>query len=139
MVIAAFIGLLSGLAAIALARRLHGEHWLYALSLISLPSLYAGFAWYAGADAIALRELATGAPYFLGALLLMRRRSRWATAIVGALWLAHGGYDLIHPHWFINPGVPAWYPAFCAGVDVVIGLYLLGFAVKPLPEGLRTA
>lgn len=137
--IAAGIGVATGLATIALARRIRGEHWLYALSLIILPILYAGFAWLAGAALIGLQELAVGLPYLLGGLLLAFRRPRWAAAIVGALWLAHGGYDLVHPLLFDNPGVPSWYPAFCAGVDIAIGLYLLALATLPMRRDLTPA
>lgn len=138
--IAATIGVLAGLATIALARRLRGEHWLYALSLISLPSIYAGFAWYAGETGIGWQEMLIGLPFLLGGAVLSRVRLRWAAAVVGALWLAHGGYDLLHPQLFINPGVPAWYPAFCAAVDVVVGLYLFGLAVaQPARRDLRPA
>lgn len=135
------IGVLAGLATIALARRIRGEHWVYALSLISLPTIYAGFAWYAGESRIGWQEMLFGLPFLIGGvvLTLARRQIRWAAAIVGALWLAHGGYDLLHPQLFINPGVPAWYPAFCAGVDIVVGLYLLGLAASPARRDLRTA
>ncbi len=138
--IAATIGALAGLATIALARHLRSEHWLYALSLISLPSIYAGFAWYAGEAGIGWQEMLIGLPYLIGGVVLSWVRLRWAAAVVGALWLAHGGYDLLHPQLFINPGVPAWYPAFCASVDVVVGLYLLGLAIaQPARRDLRPA
>ena len=56
--------------------------------------------------------------------LLGRRHPVAVTAVVAALWLLHGGYDLIHPQLFVNSGVPGWYPLYCASVDVAIGLYL---------------
>lgn len=133
------LGLLVGLATIAIARRLRAEHWLYALALISLPSLYAGFAWGIGESGIGLQELVVGLPYLIGGLLLALLRGRWSAALVGLLWLAHGGYDLIHPRLFVNPGVPAWYPLFCASVDIVVGLYLLALATQPSRRDLRTA
>lgn len=126
--VAAVVGLLTGLATIALARQLRGEHWLYALSLVVLPSFYAGFAWSTGATGIGIREMLVGLPYLIGGPLLAWLRLRWTAVIVGVLWLAHGGYDLLHPQLFVNPGVPAWYPVFCAGVDVTVGFYLIGLA-----------
>lgn len=138
MIEAAF-GLLVGLATIVIARRLRSEHWLYALALISLPSIYAGFAWWIGETGIGLQELTVGLPYLVGGLLLALLHGRWSAALVGLLWLAHGGYDLIHPQLFVNPGVPAWYPRFCASVDIVVGLYLLALATQPSRRDLRTA
>jgi hypothetical protein len=50
-------------------------------------------------------------------------------AIVGFrsnLWLAvaalagHGAFDLVHHRLVSNPGVPAWWPAFCCSFDVVL-------------------
>src|SRR5205823_12350483 len=41
------------------------------------------------------------------------------------LWLivvalaGHGLFDFIHPHMVANPGVPAWWPAFCLAYDLV--------------------
>lgn len=135
--IEAAAGLLVGLVTILIARRLRGEHWLYALALISLPSLYAGFAWHAGETGIGLQEMAIGLPYLVGGLVLALLRNTWAAALLGLLWLAHGGYDLIHPQLFINPGVPAWYPLFCASVDIVVGLYLLARATRPVRHDLH--
>lgn len=81
-----------------------------------------------------------GLPFLIGGVVLSlgRRHVPWAAAVVGALWLAHGGYDLLHPQLFINPGVPAWYPAFCAAVDIVVGLYLLSLATRPARRDLQT-
>jgi len=51
----------------------------------------------------------------------------WVTAVVGFkrnLWLivvalaGHGLFDLVHGHLVANPGVPAWWPAFCLAYDV---------------------
>lgn len=125
--IEAIAGLLSAAALIAISRALRAERWLYALSMLVLPVLYAGFALLADAPAIAGHEMLVGLPYWLGGIalaLLGRRYPVAVTAVVAALWLLHGGYDAIHPQLFDNPGVPAWYPLYCATVDVAIGLYL---------------
>ena len=56
-----------------------------------------------------------------------------AVAIVGfkySLWLvvvalaAHGILDLFHGRVIANPGVPAWWPAFCLAYDGVAAGYL---------------
>lgn len=131
--IAVIAGLLSAAALIAISRALRAERWLYALSLLVLPALYAGFALLADAPDIAVHELRVGLPYLLGGVvlaLLGRRHPVAVTALVAALWLLHGGYDAIHPQWFVNPGVPGWYPLYCASVDVAIGVYLGWLALR---------
>lgn len=54
----------------------------------------------------------------------------FAGYITSALWvgigiLLHGVFDLIHPHTIDNAGVPTWWPAFCAGVDIPVGLWVI--------------
>lgn len=44
---------------------------------------------------------------------------------VGIGILLHGGFDLVHPHIIENTGVPIWWPAFCAGVDIPVGLWVI--------------
>jgi len=125
--IEALAGLLSAAALIAISRAWRAERWLYALSLLVLPLLYAGFALLAEAPAVAAQEMRFGLPYWLGGIalaLLGRRYPVAVTAVVAVLWLLHGGYDAIHPQLFVNPGVPAWYPLYCGSVDIAIGLYL---------------
>jgi hypothetical protein len=55
-------------------------------------------------------------------------------AIIGALFfptlvgtgiIAHGLFDLVHDMIIENPGVPAWWPAFCGSIDVVLGLWVI--------------
>jgi hypothetical protein len=45
----------------------------------------------------------------------------WLVAIALA---GHGVFDLLHGHLIANPGVPAWWPAFCMSYDVAAGAYL---------------
>jgi len=37
---------------------------------------------------------------------------------------AHGIFDLVHPHLYANPGVPAWWPWFCLAYDLAAAAYL---------------
>lgn len=123
--IAASLGIATALMLIALARVLRSEAWLYALSLLMLPAIYAGFALWSG-DAVALpREFIAGLPFVLGGMVLAFWRRPLGLALVGLLWLLHAGYDFTHAQWFVNAGVPVWYPLYCASVDAVVGLYLL--------------
>jgi hypothetical protein len=43
---------------------------------------------------------------------------------VAAALFAHGVFDFFHGHLVSNPGVPAWWPAFCGAYDVTAAGYL---------------
>lgn len=128
-------GVFSAALLVGVSRRLAADRWLYAASLPLLPLIYAGFAGWVGLPAVALLELGAGLPYLVGGVLLAfvgLRHPRPAIAVTGALWLLHGGYDLLHPALFDNPGVPAWYPPYCAAVDLALGGILLMQAARVL-------
>lgn len=38
--------------------------------------------------------------------------------LVLAALAAHAAFDFVHPHIVTNPGVPSWWPAFCATFDI---------------------
>lgn len=124
-------GFVSAALLVGIGRRLAVERWLYAASLPLLPMIYAGFALLVGLPAVAMLEMQAGLPFLAGGVLLAwagLRHPRPALAATGALWLLHGGYDLLHPRYFDNPGVPAWYPPYCAAVDLALGLFMLVIA-----------
>ena len=137
MVIAALIGAAVGVLTIVTARFIRGERWLYALGLLTLPGLYASFALRAGEKAIGVREMIYGIPFLAAGLLFTFVNVRQSATVVGALWLLHGVYDLMHSRLFTNPGVPGWYPIWCFAVDVVIGAYLLWLSRRVLDANLR--
>jgi hypothetical protein len=113
---------------IVFARAIRGQRWVYAVGLITLPSLYAG------ARAMAARELLYGLPFLVAGVAFTVASVRRSAALVGTLWALHGLYDLIHGRLLTNPGVPRWYPVWCCLVDVVIGAYLLWLS-RRIPEG----
>src|SRR5207245_3607290 len=49
--------------------------------------------------------------------------------VVGAL-AAHGIFDFFHGHMVTNPGVPAWWPAFCLAFDVAAAAFLAWLVVR---------
>eukprot|EP00456_Euglypha_rotunda_P052733 TRINITY_DN42512_c0_g1_i1.p2 TRINITY_DN42512_c0_g1~~TRINITY_DN42512_c0_g1_i1.p2 ORF type:complete len:107 (+),score=16.42 TRINITY_DN42512_c0_g1_i1:155-475(+) len=102
----AAIGFALGVSTIFFARMTRSENWMYALSLLSLPLIYAAFAMYGEQDTAAKLDLLWGLPYLLGGVLLTLVRHRAVAYVVGAMWLVHGAYDLSHEHLFANPGVP---------------------------------
>jgi hypothetical protein len=49
------------------------------------------------------------------------RASLWVVAVALA---GHGIFDLTHDRVISNPGMPVWWPPFCAAYDVTAGAYL---------------
>ena len=133
----ALIGAAVGVLTIVAARLIRGQHWVYSLGLLTLPSLYAFFALQAGEQALSAKEMIYGIPFIVAGLLFTFVSIRQSAVLVGALWILHGVYDLTHSRLFTNPGVPNWYPVWCFSVDVVIGAYLLWLSRRILDANLR--
>jgi hypothetical protein len=49
---------------------------------------------------------------------------RWSLRVVAVALAAHGIFDLTHAALISNPGVPGWWPEFCAAYDVTAAAYL---------------
>ncbi|MEQ9438413.1 MAG: DUF6010 family protein [Cyclobacteriaceae bacterium] len=45
--------------------------------------------------------------------------------IVGVALILHGTYDLFHGFIPLSTTAPDWWPLFCLGVDVVLGIWLI--------------
>lgn len=138
-VIEAIIGAAVGVVTIVFARFIRGERWLYALGLLTLPSLYASFALRAGEQAVGVKEMIYGVPFVVAGLLFAFVSVRQSAVVVGVFWLLHGLYDLVHGQLITNSGVPVWYPIFCFVVDAVIGVYLLWLSRRVPEANLRRA
>jgi hypothetical protein len=92
----------------------------YPTVMIVIALLYALFAVMGGsARALAIESIAIVA--FVGASVAGFRTSLW---LVVAALAAHGLFDFIHADVIANPGVPAWWPAFCLSYDIVAAAYL---------------
>ena len=137
--IAALIGVAVGVLTIVSARIIRGQHWLYSIGLLTLPSLYAFFALQAGEQAVGVKEMIYGIPYVVVGLVFAFVSVRQSAVVVGAFWILHGLYDLTHSQFITNAGVPGWYPVFCFSVDVVIGAYLLWLSRRISNANLRQA
>lgn len=135
--IEALCGVAVGLLTIITARLIRGQHWVYSLGLLTLPSLYAFFALQVGEQALAAKEMIYGIPFVVAGLVFTFVSLRQSAIVVGALWILHGVYDLTHARLFTNPGVPGWYPVWCFSVDVVIGAYLLWLSRRFTDANLR--
>ena len=117
-----FVG--AGLAlAVSLFATLVGfdrDRAFYPTVLIVVGSLYGLFAVMGAGPAELARESFVAAGFILISI----------AGFKGSLWVvvlglcAHGLFDLGHARLITNPGVPAWWPAFCMTYDVTAGAYL---------------
>jgi hypothetical protein len=137
--IEALVGVALGVLTIVLAQIIRGQHWLYSIGLLTLPSLYAFFALRAGEPAVGVKEMIYGVPFIVVGLVFAFVSVRQSAVVVGAFWILHALYDLTHSQFFINAGVPGWYPVFCFSVDVVVGAYLLWLSRRISNANLRQA
>ena len=137
--IEALVGAAVGVLTIAFARFIRGERRLYSLGLLALPGLYAFFALRAGEPAVGVKEMIYGIPFVVAGLVFASVSVRRSAVVVGAFWLLHGLYDLVHSRLITNAGVPGWYPVFCFVVDAVVGAYLLWLSRRVPDANLRQA
>jgi len=94
----------------------------YPTVMIVIAFLYPLFAVMGGSSHALLLELGVAAA-FIAAAAFGFKKSMW---IVAAALAAHGAMDGVHGRMIANPGVPAWWPAFCLTYDVVAAAYLAG-------------
>ncbi len=124
-VLGALLGLLFIVPTILFSRSRGWDAALFALTLASLPGFYMLFGLLASQEGVVRLELLWGLPFLVLGLMAWVTRSRFPRALLGVLWTLHAGYDLFHDRLFVNDGVWAFYPVFCAVVDGVVGLYLI--------------
>ena len=117
---AAIVGVVLAIV-VSLFARLVGldkDRAFYPTVLVVIAVLYDLFAVLGGSWS-ALRAEAIGTSLFLVVVIVGFRRNLWMVAIGMA---GHGLYDFVHPMVIVNPGVPAWWPAFCGAYDVMAGV-----------------
>lgn len=92
----------------------------YPTVTIVIASYYGLFAVMGGSMRVLAQESVVIAGFLLVAFIGFRR-NLWF--VVTAL-AAHGLFDFVHGHVIADPGVPAWWPAFCLAYDGVTAAYL---------------
>ena len=95
--------------------------------------LYALFAVMSGSPAVLAAE-SVAIAVFIAVAIIGFKTNPW---LLAAALVAHGVYDAVHGRIIANPGVPPWWPAFCAGFDVTAGAYLafrLSRTARPGPD-----
>lgn len=116
------IGIALSLGVAVLGRRagLDRDRAFYATVVIVVASYYVLFAVMGGSTTALVAELAVAAVFSTAAVVGFRS-TPWL--IAGAL-AAHGAFDAVHGHLLDNPGVPAWWPAFCGAYDIGAAIWL---------------
>ncbi len=96
------------------------ERAFYTTIAIVVASYYSLFAVLGGSTrALVVESLVAGA--FVAAAAIGFRSSLWLVAIALG---GHGVFDFAHGAVISNPGLPVYWPAFCAAYDVVAAGYL---------------
>ena len=93
---------------------------MYPLVMIVIAAYYVLFALIGGSGEALLAEVLI-ALAFVAAAVAGFKRSLW---LVVAALAAHGLMDIVHGAFVANPGVPTWWPPFCAAYDLVAAAYL---------------
>ena len=100
--------------------------------LIVIASYYLLFAVLDGSVSTILIEITVAAFFYLLAV--------WGgfrfPLIVGAGIALHGLFDFMYGYFYVNNGVPVWWPAFCAGIDIPFGLWVMFLKYKTINNGL---
>jgi hypothetical protein len=92
----------------------------YPTVTIVIAFIYALFAVMGGSTAALLLESVVGVGFLVVAVIGFKS-SLWLVALA---LVAHGVFDAVHGWLITNPGVPAFWPGFCAAYDVTAGAYL---------------
>ena len=104
-------------AAVALFARKVGldrDRAFYPTVMIVIASYYVLFAVMSGSVQTVLMESVVMS-LFVAAAVVGFKSSSW---IVVAALAAHGVFDAFHDRVLENPGMPAWWPAWCLAYDV---------------------
>lgn len=104
--------------AFAAAVGLDRDRAFYPTVLVVVASYYGLYAVLGQSTQALVAELAAML-VFVAATVAGFRRNLW---IVAAGLFAHGVFDVFHGALISNPGLPAWWPAFCMSYDIVAAL-----------------
>jgi hypothetical protein len=100
--------------------RLDRDRAFYPTVLVITATYYVLFAVIGGASRVVVIETLVAGGFVMAASLGFRR-DLW---LVCAGLVAHAVLDMFHTRVVANPGMPAWWPAFCLAFDVAAAAYL---------------
>jgi hypothetical protein len=118
--------MVSGLATLI---GLDRDRAFYPTLLLVIASYYVLFAVMGGSGHALVVEILVMTGFLLVAVFGFKK-SLW---LVVAALAAHGVFDFFHGHVVANPGVPAWWPAFCLTYDVTAAAFLAWLLTRPAP------
>lgn len=118
LLIGALLAVAVGLFATAVG--LDRDRAFYPTVMIVIACIYSLFAVMGASTNALVLEFVVGAVFVAGAVAGFRL-SLWVVVLALA---AHGVFDLVHGRFISNPGVPAFWPAFCGTYDVTAAAYL---------------
>jgi hypothetical protein len=123
-----------GVAAYATWIGFDRDRVFYPTVLVVVASYYVLFSAMGGSTSSMLREVSI-ASIFIAAASLGYRRNMWMVVVALA---AHGVLDAFHGALVLNPGVPSWWPPFCAAYDVTAAGALAAILIRnPAPSKAR--
>ena len=93
----------------------------YPTLLVVIASYYVLFAVMGGSDHALVVETLVMTGFLLAAAVGFKK-NLW---LVVAALAAHGIFDFFHARVVANPGVPAWWPAFCLTYDITAAVFLV--------------
>jgi hypothetical protein len=94
--------------------------------LIVVASYYVLFAVIGSVSRILIIETAIASGFLLLGVLGFKT-NLW---VVAAALVGHGVFDFVHSSLIQNTGVPAWWPGFCLGFDVLFGVWFAALLVR---------
>ena len=118
----AVIGVVAALL-VGLLGRISGmdrDRVFYPVAMIVIASYYVLFALLGHSTQALVIDAAIGAIFVVMAVAGFRR-SLWLVVVALA---AHGVMDAFHTRVIDNPGLPPWWPAWCAAYDLVAAAFL---------------
>jgi hypothetical protein len=118
LVVGVLLALAVGLFATAVG--LDRDRAFYPVVMIVIAYLYVLFAAMASSSHAVVLESLVGTVFVIAAVAGFRS-SLW---FVAAALAAHGIFDFTRGTIINNPGIPGWWPQFCAAYDVTAAAYL---------------
>ena len=118
LIVGVLLGVVTGL--IGSVGGFDRDRAFYPTVTIVVASYYALFAVMGSSIHALVLEVLVGS-VFAAAAIIGFRSSLWVVVVALAV---HGLSDFVHTKVISNPGVPAWWPQFCASIDIVLAAWL---------------
>lgn len=110
-------------------RKLEKAQFPYPILLATFPVYYFVFALYASDFTALYKEIGISLIFISVVYLAIKSNRKISALLVAFGCIAHGVYDIYHDVLFINNGTPVWWAEFCGSIDLILGIYLIYFAI----------